>query len=176
MNSEINTAFVNAILADASYVEGLLTGDTGTALKDALETRFTAPLAQYVGEHFRVVTQYTESNLTGSGFSVTVFQDLLTNQQYIAFRGTEPEGGPADVFADLDAVAVSGFARAQVQAMVNWYMRAITSVDSPVIQVSSDFTGTTTASGTGTLQWGSLVKQSETSDSDPGSTRNSDSV
>ena len=43
MNNEIHNAFVNALLADASYVDGLQSGDTGAALAGQLAGRLTDP-------------------------------------------------------------------------------------------------------------------------------------
>jgi len=49
MNNAIHDAFINAALAEASYVEGLLPGQQDTALADKLTGELTAPLAQYIG-------------------------------------------------------------------------------------------------------------------------------
>ena len=59
MNPEIHDAFANAILADASYVNGLLPEMTGKALADSLGPRLTDTIAVYVGDNFKVVGQYT---------------------------------------------------------------------------------------------------------------------
>jgi Ca2+-binding RTX toxin-like protein len=150
LNSEIGAAFINAVLADASYVNGL--SGQGGVLAEKLTPVLTAPLAKYVGDHFSVVSQYTENNLTQSGFSVTVFQDLTSAQRYIAFRGSEGFL-TTDAATDIDAVFLSGLARNQITSMVNWYLRAITAPNTPVVQLGSVFQ-TTMATGDGTLLTG----------------------
>lgn len=77
MNSEIHSGFINALLADASYVNDLLAADQAGDLSQRLADRLTSTLAEYVAANFRVVTQYTDDNLTGSGFSVTVWQEKI---------------------------------------------------------------------------------------------------
>lgn len=52
MNTEIGRAFTGALLADASYVEGLVEGQTDTNLADSLVERLTQPLADYVAARF----------------------------------------------------------------------------------------------------------------------------
>lgn len=84
MNTEIHNAFLNAVLADSSYVDGLLSGMTGPFLESKLQPRFPEKLARYVGETFRVLSQWTDPG--NSGFSVTVFEDKQTSQRYISFR------------------------------------------------------------------------------------------
>jgi hypothetical protein len=86
MNTQIHDAFINAVLADAAYVNGLTQGLQGTDLADALAGRLSGPLADYVGQNFRVVTQFTDPNSL-NGFSVTVFEDRLSGQRYASFRG-----------------------------------------------------------------------------------------
>ena len=60
MNTEIHSAFINALLADAYYVNGLTANRTGGALAAALQGQLTRPLADYVGQNFSVVTQFTD--------------------------------------------------------------------------------------------------------------------
>lgn len=52
----INDAFVNAILADASYVPGLTPGMEGDDLIKALSGRMPSELAEYIAANFSVVT------------------------------------------------------------------------------------------------------------------------
>ncbi len=124
MNTEIHNAFINALLADASYVEGLLPGMTGSELSGNLriQDRLTVSLAKYLGDSFRVVTQFTAPG--SSGFSVTVFEEKATGQKYVSFRGTEPSDWARDFGTDGDAYFSSGLARSQIIEMVNWYLRA----------------------------------------------------
>jgi hypothetical protein len=131
MNTQIRAAYFNALLADASYVEGLRALDKGRLLEVQLVDRLTDPLAKSVGAECEVVTQWTDPDL--SGFSVTVFADSV-GQQYISFRGTERDSA-VDWLTDLDAYLASGLARRQVIAMVNWYLRASTPTDAEAVQV-----------------------------------------
>ena len=82
MNTQIHDALINAVLADATYVEGLTQGLTGADLARALRRRLTAPLSDYVGQNFSVVTQFTDPSILG-GFSVTVFEDRSSGQRYV---------------------------------------------------------------------------------------------
>lgn len=132
MNTEIHNAFINALLADACYVEGLRKDDTGEVLTAALSNRLTEKLARYVGDNFKVLTQLTD--LGSSGFSVTVFEDKTTSQRYVSLRGTEP-GSLSDYITDADAYIGSGLARRQVIAMVNWYLRATTPTSLDAVQI-----------------------------------------
>ncbi|MES2354835.1 MAG: hypothetical protein V4568_10645 [Pseudomonadota bacterium] len=154
MNNEIHDAFINALLADASYVDGFIKDLTGEDLSKKAQDRLTEPLAKYLGESFRVVTQYTESNYTGSGFSVTVWEDRKSGDRYMSFRGTE---GFKDFVTDGDLALSSGIAKAQTVAMINWYLRATTPVGQSVYQIyNSDALGITSfpdgaVEGTGEL-------------------------
>lgn len=131
MNNAIHDAFINALLAEASYVNGLVPERQGADLASDLSPELTAPLAAYVGQNFTVLKQVTE---TGSGFSVTVFQDRPSGQKYISFRGTE--GPLADWVADADIFLGSGVAYQQIKAMVNWSMRASTPVGAQAVQLA----------------------------------------
>jgi hypothetical protein len=153
MNAEIHDAFIYAVLADACYVGGL----KGDDLSTKLGPRLTPTLATYIGENFRVVDQWTDPG--NSGFSVTVFEDKMSLQSYVSFRGTE-EWSSRDYITDADAYIGSGLARRQVIAMVNWYLRATTPTSQETVQIqatrSVDPTGelgpaTYTTPGEGTL-------------------------
>lgn len=148
MNNDITTAFLNAVLSDASYVDGLTRGMTEDALATELRKRLTEPLAIYIANRFEVVTQYTEGNWAGSGFSATVWKNRSTGQIYMSFRGTE---GAADFITDIDLAAGSGIARAQELTMINWYLRATTPVGQDVKQMREALgvfvTNSATASG-----------------------------
>jgi len=130
MNNPIHDAFVNALLAEASYVEGLLQGDRDDVFTRKLTPELTGELAEYVGQHFSVVKQVTDS---ASGFSVTVFEDRSSAQRYISFRGTEEFG--ADWVADADIFLGQGIAYRQVKTMVNWYLRASAPEGSQAVQL-----------------------------------------
>ncbi len=134
MNTELNSTFINAVLADASYVDGFTARDTGAALQTKLTPRLTEPLAAYIASRFEVVTQYTESNFTASGLSVTVWNERASGQLYMSFRGTE---GPADFLTDGNLAVLTGLAQSQVRTFVNWYLRATAAPGADVMQLRS---------------------------------------
>jgi Ca2+-binding RTX toxin-like protein len=133
MNTAIHSAFINAILADACYVDGLVTNDSGDGLARKLAPRLTQSLANYVGENFKVASQYTDPG--SSGFSVTVFTDS-SGQNFVCFRGTEPSDAWRDFTTDADAYVGSGLAKSQIVAMVNWYLRATAHKGATVVQLT----------------------------------------
>lgn len=135
MNAQLHDAFINAVLADAAYVNGLTQGLQGAGLADALAGRLTGPLADYVGQNFRVVTQFTDPDLL-NGFSVTVFEDRLSGQKYVSFRGMEGILNLADSSSAANVLFLTGLAQGQTIAMINWYLRAITAPGASVIQLN----------------------------------------
>ena len=148
MNTEIHNAFINAVLSDACYVDGLSDGLTGGDLSTKLGTALTPKLANYVGDNFRIITQYTNPNLLAGGLSVTVFEEKSTGQRYIAFRGTEPND-PRDLATDADVETGSGLAQAEVLDMVNWYKRATSPSGSETVQIKPSLLPLTYASFVG---------------------------
>lgn len=66
----IKDAFVNAMLADASYVNELTPDLTGTGLTILLAGRLTPDLAKLVGDNFTVLTQVESP---GSSFDAVVW-------------------------------------------------------------------------------------------------------
>ena len=52
----INDTYINALLADASYVSQLNLALTPGALTTALTGRMTPELAKYIGDNFTVAT------------------------------------------------------------------------------------------------------------------------
>lgn len=74
--NSIHNAFINALLADATYVNDLTSPSgvplSGTALIDQLKERLTPALAKYLADHFEVVTQKLTDDVLQSGFDATV--------------------------------------------------------------------------------------------------------
>jgi hypothetical protein len=131
----IDTAFINGMLADASYVSGLANGRSGSDLAGDLGPRMIPTLADYIGKNFTVVTQI-ESGL--SSFDATVWRansaDGTANPNgkvYVSMRGTQQF---TDFLVDVD-LAVTGNARAQVTDMVNWWLRASTPIGQQAKQI-----------------------------------------
>jgi len=77
----INDAYINALLADATYaLEGGTPNEyTGSRLITDLTGRMTETLATYIGNNFTVVTHIETSDTFGSGFDATVWRDKADN-------------------------------------------------------------------------------------------------
>ena len=130
----LNSAFINALLADSAYVEGLT---PSTNLKRALSTRMTPALAEYIANKFSIVTQ---APITLSSFDATVWRANSANgtadpsgKIYLSFRGTQQA---IDFLADAD-LALTGNARGQVTDMVNWWLRISTPLGQMAGQIST---------------------------------------
>ncbi|WP_037586365.1 hypothetical protein [Stenoxybacter acetivorans] len=139
--NKLNSVYINALLADAAYVEDLATL-TGGALADALETRMTKPVANFIGNNFEVITQQETGDIIiiSSGFDATVWRGKANTdydgQVYLSMRGTEPGsiiGG--DGLADVD-LAFNSAARKQIGDMVNWWLRASAPVGEMAKQIA----------------------------------------
>jgi Ca2+-binding RTX toxin-like protein len=119
----INDAYINALLADACYVDDLLPGMTGTALASQVSGRMTADVAAYIGANFTVVQQVGG---LASSFDATVWRGNAgtpyADQIYVSMRGTQEAG---DFVADGD-LAQNGLAHQQLADMVNWWLRETT--------------------------------------------------
>ncbi len=116
----ISNTYINALLADATYVHNL---NSGSDLKVDLAPRMTPTIADYISQNFSVVTQIQSGDniLTGdSGFDATVWRQNAGGKLYISMRGTEP--GSDLAIADLD-LALTANARFQLVDMVNWWFR-----------------------------------------------------
>ncbi|MEI2614470.1 MAG: hypothetical protein V9G21_05360 [Methylotenera sp.] len=78
----MNSIYINALLADASYVD--LNNVTDFQLKANLTARLTQPLADFITANFKVLNQQPDSLLVG--FSATVWKGKT---------GTDYAGQPA---------------------------------------------------------------------------------
>ena len=116
----INDTYINALLADASYVSQLNLALTPGALTTALTGRMTPDLARFIGDNFNVVTQVGG---LASSFDATVWRGNVgtpnAGRIYVSMRGTQE--GP-DFTTDGD-LAASGLAHRQLVDMVNWWLR-----------------------------------------------------
>ena len=157
----INDTYINALLADSSYVLNLKPGQTGVALTGALTGRMTAPISKYIGDNFSVVSQV--GNLASS-FDATVWRGnagtAYAGQIYVSMRGTQEI---PDFLADGD-LAASGLAHAQLVDMVNWWLRETTPTSMKAKQIAistivipglpiplQNFVAAADVQGTGTL-------------------------
>jgi Ca2+-binding RTX toxin-like protein len=133
----INNAYINALLADATYVHDLT---SISDLKQRLKERMTPTIADYISQNFAVVTQVQSGDFVGlnSGFDATVWRRVADNKLYVSMRGTEPG---ADLFvADVD-LAINGNAREQLVDMVNWWLRETGPTGEAVRQIRLGTTG-----------------------------------
>lgn len=128
----INDAFINAILADACYVDNLVPGMTGQDLKEKLEGRMTEELSDFIGQNFEVKNQAAGF---ASSFEATVWQGkqgtAYAGQVYVSMRGTQET---TDFVVDAD-LAISGLAHAQLVDMVNWWLRETTPANVAALQI-----------------------------------------
>lgn len=72
--NKIKRTFINALLADAVYVNDLVDGYTGEDLRPLLEPRMTPTLALHIANNFEVVSHINKSDdlvSGGSGFDAT---------------------------------------------------------------------------------------------------------
>ncbi|BBB61629.1 hypothetical protein UNDKW_3356 [Undibacterium sp. KW1] len=157
--TQINDAFINAILANAAYDDDLNKAKTPGDLFGKLSERMTPDIAKYISENFVVLTQVS---MPTSGFDVTVWQDK-NNKVYVSMRGT---AGGTDLLTDVN-LAGSGNARAQITDMVNWWLRETTPEGQMAIQIRESFSELNTppwgfetipsVAGTGKIPASSLV-------------------
>jgi len=140
----ITTAYINALLADAAYIN-LTQGMSEADMKRDLGERLTPTQATYLASNFEVASTVNESDnpLTGSGFDAIVWRGRaggeFAGQTYVSMRGTEANvfsGQGADLRACAD-LASSGVAHQQIRDMVNWWLRATTPLGQAVQQITT---------------------------------------
>ena len=135
----IQQAYIDALLADAAYVD-VNPGMTVGKLTDALSERMTPTLAAYIAANFEVASSINTSDipLVGSGFDATVWRiksgselaganNENAGMTYVSMRGTElpAVGAGADLLADGD-LALGSAATSAIVDMVNWWLRETT--------------------------------------------------
>ena len=113
--TSIDQAFIDAAIADIVYVEGLTRGQSGNILTDLIKFRIPITAAQAIGERFIVLDVHED---LASSFQGAIFKDRTDGTIYVANRGTLET---QDFLADADLAVLSGVARNQVAAMVNWW-------------------------------------------------------
>ncbi|ODS22975.1 hypothetical protein AB835_11265 [Candidatus Endobugula sertula] len=89
----INHTYINALLADAAYVEKLNEADNPGALVTALTGRMTIDLAEFIADNFTVLTQEDNNQDGGSSFDSTVWKGnagtAYADQVYVSMRGSQ---------------------------------------------------------------------------------------
>src|SRR4051812_43290132 len=106
----IAPVFIEALLADACYVDGLA-GLSDSKLALSLESRMTPELAKYIANNFSVVAQTPSFS---SSFDATVWKNRASGEIYISMRGTT---GLRDLIEDAH-LQESGLAAYQITDMV----------------------------------------------------------
>lgn len=131
----ITDAYINALLADATYAKNLLDGLKGDDLERTLSERMTPTLAAFVAENFEVAAHHESNDLPDSGFDATVWRGKIGTQfagrVYLSMQGT---AGLGDFLADID-LTVSGSAKRQFVDMANWWLRITTPINQQARQV-----------------------------------------
>jgi hypothetical protein len=138
MTTQLNTAYINALLADASYVK-LTKADGGVApdadIKSNLADRLTQPLADFITANFEVLNQ---ENTFDGGFNATVWRGKAgtdyAGKVYVSMRGTQ-EGQD---FLDDIQLAATGITIRQMTSMVNWWLRETTPAGQQAKQIQQE--------------------------------------
>ena len=160
----INKTYVDALLADAAYVEGLFDGMTKFELNGVLANRMTPTLAKFISEKFEIVSHKESNDILGSGFDATVWRGVagseFAGQVFVSMRGTE---GAQDIVSDVDLALPFGIAKRQIVSMVNWWNQITTPTTGQAAQIQLvPILGTAipapTVAGTGTLTLSGAVQ------------------
>ena len=130
----IQDTYINALLADACYVNGLSDGVTGFDQK-LMEKRMTPTLAKFIGDNFEVASHFESNDVYASGFDATVWRGRLdtayAGKVYVSMQGTL---GLQDFLTDL-LLAFTGDAGQQLIDMANWWLKIITPVGQMAPQI-----------------------------------------
>jgi hypothetical protein len=128
----MNDAFINALLADASYV------DLGVNPNSALALRLTQPLADFITQNFSIKNQEINPN---DGFSAVVWQGKAgtdyADKTYVSMRGT----ADGTDFQDDAELAITGVTHNQLAGLVNWWLKETTPVGQQAQQIQLSLPG-----------------------------------
>ena len=135
----IQTAYINALLADASYVEEIKRGEISAA---DFTKRLTQSQAEYLAANFTVLDSVETPHPLGSGFDATVWQIKAGSELagpnnenagkiYVSTRGTQ---GLEDIADDV-ALAATGVPISQIVDMCNWWLRISTASGDQAMQI-----------------------------------------
>ena len=138
--SNISSAYINAILADAAYID-LPRGkiDPDADIYKVLSKRMTSPLAKFIADNFEVISNRLSNDFIGTGFDAIVWKGRkgtpYEGKVFLSTRGTEIVG--MDFWgADID-LALSSSARSQIIDMVNWWLRETTPATETTMQLEN---------------------------------------
>lgn len=150
----IHDAYINGLLAEASYVDDL----QSNRLEQQLTVELPSELAKGLAVNFRLLTQIHFGGLLGSSFDAAVWQDKGSSQTYVSMRGTQEV---MDFLQD-GSLATAGLPHEQLADMVNWWLRITTTGQATQIRVRTlyipvlgiqvkDFVSAAPIQGTGEL-------------------------
>ncbi|PLY60943.1 hypothetical protein HBH1_00882 [Herbaspirillum sp. BH-1] len=134
----VKTTYVNALLADASYVtlrngDGIITEQS--ELRSSLAASLTQPQAEFLLLNFDILTQTLSPS---GGFDAVVWRGKsgtdYAGQVYVSLRGTQ---GAQDILDDV-SLASRGVPYEQLRDMANWWMRATAKPGELVRQIKVD--------------------------------------
>lgn len=118
--SSLQAAYINALLADASYTERVRTGAVNAG---DFKERLTEAQANYLATNFTILSSIESPKVLGNGFDAVVWQGKpdtpYAGQVFVSMRGTQ---GVEDIADDI-ALAGSGVPIPQIVDMVNWWLR-----------------------------------------------------
>ena len=130
--SYIQSAYINALLADASYIDlpiGIISQDQFENTEGTLSRRITPQLARFIADNFEVIDNRYASEYHESGFDAIVWK----GREGTPYEGKELNGKDI-VGADID-LALSSSARSQIIDMINWWLRETTPATETVTQL-----------------------------------------
>jgi|GEM_PF-1937287 len=156
----IQDIYINALLADACYIEGLSDGVTGFDQK-LMVKRMTPTLAKFIGDNFEVASHFESNDWYESGFDATVWRGRLdtayAGKVYVSMQGTL---GLQDFLTDL-RLALTGNAGQQLIDMANWWLKITTPVEQlapQITQIAPNFlTAAASVQGTGRVKATELI-------------------
>jgi hypothetical protein len=131
--SPIQTAYINALLADASYVERVA---VGSVTAGQFSTRLTSTQAAYLAANFTVLASEESSD---GGFDAVVWRvkdnsslatsdPQMVGKVFVSMRSTQ---GLQDIADDV-SLALKGIPHLQIANMVNWWLKNTAAANTPV--------------------------------------------
>lgn len=125
----IETAYINALLADASYVPV-----SGGVDVPKMKERMTATQSTFIAQNFEVRSSIETPTLLGMGFDAVVWRGKPSSDYagkvFVSMRGTQ---GFQDIADDV-ALASRGIPHQQIAAMVNWWLKNTASTSNTSVQ------------------------------------------
>ncbi|MDO9179481.1 MAG: hypothetical protein Q7U16_14365, partial [Agitococcus sp.] len=165
----IKPLLINALLADAVYVNDLKEGMSVDDSFSLLSKRMTPDNAKFIADNFEIAAQNVGHEYVGSGFDAIAWRGRVgtpyAGKIYVSMRGTETNG-TQDLLSDI-ALAVTGKAKAQVFDMVNWWLQITTPAGQLTHQVGTEMDATGAISpksdvgGTGLISAAELLNGTE---------------